>query len=113
MDGSSSLPELELEAEVMRGGVCGRLVFMLVSLSVSIVGPDRRGVACPESLSVDILSLSLSESSPSAPELYRRVNEETRGLWRRSERLPLLFRGPSKLGRRRRKRNGVRSSEAD
>ena len=74
------MPELELEAEAMRGGVRGRLVFMLVSLSESIWGPGRRGVACPESLSVDILSRSLSESSPVPPELYRRVNEVTSGL---------------------------------
>ena len=80
MAGWSSLPELELEAEVMRGGVRGRLVFMPASLSESICGPGRRGVAFPESLSVDILSLSLSESSPIPPELYLRVNDETSGL---------------------------------
>ena len=107
--GWSSFPELELEAEVIRGGVRGRLVFMLVSLSESIVGPGRRGVAWPESLSVDILSLSLSESSPMALVLFRRVKEDIRGLW--SE--PLLPRIPSKLGRRRRRRKGLRSSEAD
>ena len=80
VDGRSSFPELELEAEVMRGGVRGRLVFMLVSLSESIVGPGSRGVACPESLSVDILSRSLSESSPIALVLDRRVKEVIKGL---------------------------------
>lgn len=67
--GASSVPELELEADVRRGGVRGRLVFMPVSLSESTCGPRSRGVAWPESLSVDILSRSLSESSPFPPEL--------------------------------------------
>ena len=53
---------------------------MLVSLSESIVGPGSRGVACPESLSVDILSRSLSESSPIALVLERRVKEVIKGL---------------------------------
>ena len=76
----SSVPELELEAEVRRGGVRGLLVFILVSLSESSDGPGSRGVAFPESLSVDILSRSLSESSPVPLELWRRVNEVIRGL---------------------------------
>ncbi|TBU49322.1 hypothetical protein BD309DRAFT_947827 [Dichomitus squalens] len=111
--GPSSLPELELEAEVRRGGVRERLVFIVVSLSVSICGPGRRGVALPESLSVDILSRSLSESSPFPLELYRRVKEVMSGLWRRLSGgglLPLL--GLSRLGRRSRSRKGLRSSEA-
>ena len=96
----------------MRGGVRGRLVFMLASLSESICGPGRSGVAFPESLSVDILSLSLSESSAIPPELYRRVNDDTRGLWRRwSCGGWLPPRGPSILGRRNRSRKGLRSSE--
>lgn len=95
----------------MRGGVRGRLVFMLASLSESICGPGRSGVAFPESLSVDILSLSLSESSPVPPELYRRVKEETSGLWRGSCGGWLPPRGPSMLGRRSRSKKGLRSSE--
>lgn len=111
----SSRPELELEAEVRRGGVRGRLVFMLVSLSESIDGPGSKGVALPESLSVDILSRSLSESSPVPFELWRRVKDVTRGLWRRAsaewESPP--GRGARRLGRRSRNMNGLRSSEED
>ena len=55
------------------------------------------------------LSRSLSESSPSMLELYRRLKDETRGLWR----LLPLPRGPSRLGRRKRRRKGLKSSEAD
>lgn len=97
----------------MRGGVRGRLVFMLVSLSESICGPGRRGVAFPESLSVDILSLSLSESSPIPLELCLRVKEDIRGLWRRLSCAAGAPCGPNILGRLSRNKNGLRSSEAD
>lgn len=109
----SSMPELELEAEARRGGVRGRFVFMLVSLSESMDGPGRRGVAFPESLSVDILSRSLSESSPVPFELWRRVKEVTRGLWRRAsaDRDSPPGRGPRRLGRRSRNMKGLKSSE--
>jgi hypothetical protein len=94
----------------LRGGVEGGFEKLGLSLGSSIAAsrPFKGGIGLselPEELSVDILSLSLSDSSLNSADLLRRlewmVNEDARGLERRvSERKAVL--GTRRLGRRNR-----------